>query len=348
MTNGQFTICPEIKKMVTFAQANLVNSAPIPLSGLMDVIFCRNVLSYFTPEHVKRVLERFCDRLVDGGWLIVGPEESTYLTASPFVPVVEQGITVYRKERLPSRAPLVFPAAQTDTASPHSLPPRVLLSLTTPAPHPGLRLVPSSHVVGNSPLTPALQLQSATASTTAAALSSSQPEMPYDQAYALYEQGQYEQAVNLLLLRCSAGRDPHSPIIISTQEFSLLARTYANQGQLTEAQHWCKQALHNAQSNPSLHYLLAIIFLEQERIPDAVYAFREALSADPDFALAHFALGNLLQRQHRHEEARLHLSNALAILQGTSPEGVLPETTGLTASRLPELEDVMRQGEPSK
>ena len=330
MTNGQFTICPEIKKMVTFAQANLVNSTPIPHSGLMDVIFCRNVLSYFTPEHVKRVLERFYDRLVDGGWLIVGPEESTYLTASPFVPVVEQGITVYRKERLPSRAPIVFPAAQTDTASPHSLPPRVLPSLTTPAPHPGLRLVPSSHVVGNSPFTPALQLQSAPAAPTAAAPSSSQPEMPYEQAYALYKQGQYEQAVNLLLPRCRAGRDPHSPLIINTQEFSLLARTYANQGQLTDAQHWCKQALHNDQSNPSLHYLLAIIFLEQERISDAVYALREALSADPNFALAHFALGNLLQQQHRHEEARHHLSNALAILQRTSPE--VPETTGLTAT----------------
>jgi chemotaxis protein methyltransferase CheR len=165
--------------------------------------------------------------------------------------------------------------------------------------------------------------------------------MPYEQAYALYEQGQYEQAVNLLLPRCRAGGDPHSPLPISTQEFSLLTRAYVNQGHYTDAQHWCEQALRNDQSNPSLHYLLATIFLEQKRIPDAIHAFHEAISTNPDFALAHFALGNVLQQQHRHDEARHHLANALAILHRTSPDEVIPETAGLTAGRLTELVEVM-------
>ena len=87
--------------------------------------------------------------------------------------------------------------------------------------------------------------------------------------------------------------------------------------------------------------MLATIFLEQERIPDAVQAFHEAISTNPDFALAHFALGNVLQQQHRHDEARHHLANALAILHRTSPDEVMPETTGLTAGRLTKLVEVM-------
>ncbi|MGH9427246.1 MAG: CheR family methyltransferase, partial [Terriglobia bacterium] len=292
MSNGQFAIRSEIKKMVTFAQANLVSSTPIPNSGLMDVIFCRNVLFYFTPERVKRVLDRFYDTLVDGGWLIVGTEDSTYLTASPFVPVVKQGSIIYRKELLPSRSPVVFPAAQTGipSATPRSLPPLVLPPPTSPALYPNLHLVPSPRVGDTFTPESSPQFQSPAASPPASSPHSSQPEILYEQAAALHKQGQYEQVVNLLLPRCRAGEEPHSPITISTQEFSLLARAYVNQGYLTEAQHWCEQALRYDQSDPSLHYLLATIFLEQDRIPDAGHAFHQALSANPNFALAHFAL----------------------------------------------------------
>lgn len=321
LTNGQFAIRPEIRQMVTFAQANLLSSTPIPNSGLMDVIFCRNVLLYFTPERVERVLKRFYDTLSDGGWLIVGPEESTYLTASPFVPVMKQGITVYRKELRPYRKSVVFPAARTETSSstPRALPPRVFPPLAAESP----------------------QLHSEAPSSPAASPGSAPPEMPYEQAYALYEQGQYEQVVTLLLPRCRAGEDPHSLFPISIQEFSLLTRAFINQGYYLEAQHCCERALRHDQSNPSLHYLLATIFLEQERIPDAVQAFHKLISLHPDCALAHFALGNVLQQQHRHDEATPHLANALTILRRTSPDEVMPETTGLTAGRLTKLVEVM-------
>jgi chemotaxis protein methyltransferase CheR len=120
MANGQFAIRPEIQRMVTFTVANLMSSAPIPNSGLMDVIFCRDALFYLTPERVKRVLERFYDTLVDGGWLIVGPEDTTSLTALPFVPVMTQGVIVYRKNVPTPRVSVLYPAPQ--SAAPDSPP----------------------------------------------------------------------------------------------------------------------------------------------------------------------------------------------------------------------------------
>lgn len=321
MTSGQFMIRPDIKKMVTFAHANLLHATPIPHSGLMDVILFRNVFSYLTPDHVKRVLERFYQTLVEGGWLIVGPAESTYLTASPFVPVKEHGLTVYRKERRAARSLVLFPAEQPDAAAAplQALPPKVLPFHSPSAP--AFRRNPSFSPAGPASPTPTGQTPAAPAPLGASA-ASSQSERTYEHAYALYEQGHYEHAVSLLLPGCHAGGDAPSPLPLSTQACALLSRIYANQGQLTEAQRWCEQALHQEQSDPALHYLRATIFLEQERLPEAIHAFRGALAVDPDFALAHLALGNLLERQYQYEEARHHLSRALAILQYTLPVGM--------------------------
>jgi chemotaxis protein methyltransferase CheR len=165
--------------------------------------------------------------------------------------------------------------------------------------------------------------------------------MPTEQAHALYAQGQYEQVVNLLLPLCRAVESITSPSTINAQGFSLLARAYANQGLLSDAQHWGEQAIHNDQSNPTLQYTLATIFLAQERTSDAIRALREALSLNPNFGLAHFALGNLLQQQQRHEEAGYHLASALAVLQQTQSDEIVPASEGLTAGRLTELINVM-------
>lgn len=323
MTNGQFKIRPDIKKMVTLAQANLLHATAIPHSGLMDVILFRSVFSYLTPDHVKRVLERFYHTLVEGGWLIVGPEESTYLTASPFVPVKEHGLIVYRRERRAARFLVLFSAEQPEAAAAplQALPPKVL-PFHPPAAPPALHRGPSFPLVGPASPTPPGQTPAVLTPLGAAAAASSQPERTYEHAHALYEQGHYEHAVSLLLPGCHAGGDAASPLPLSIQACALLARIYANQGQLTEAQQWCEQALHQEQSDPALHYLRATIFLEQERLPEAVHAFREALAVDPDFALAHFALGNLLERHSQYEEARHHLSRALPILQSTLPAGM--------------------------
>jgi chemotaxis protein methyltransferase CheR len=165
--------------------------------------------------------------------------------------------------------------------------------------------------------------------------------MPNEQAHALYVQGQYEQVVNLLLPSCRAGESITSPSAINAQAFSLLARAYANQGHFSDAQHWGEQAIRNDQANPTLQYVLATIFLAQERTSDAGRALREALSLSPNFVLAHFALGNLLQQQQRHEEAGYHLASALAVLQQTQSDEIVPSSEGLTAGRLTELINVM-------
>jgi chemotaxis protein methyltransferase CheR len=60
--------------MATFRQFNLLDS--YASMGQFDIIFCRNVLIYFSPEVKKQILQKIAACLQDGGILFVGASES--------------------------------------------------------------------------------------------------------------------------------------------------------------------------------------------------------------------------------------------------------------------------------
>ncbi|CAN5890951.1 hypothetical protein BH11MYX3_BH11MYX3_22670 [soil metagenome] len=71
--DDRIRVRPEIQRLVTFERANLIDaSAP---RGC-DVVWCRNVLIYFSPEARKRALGRVLGATVAGGFVFVGYSES--------------------------------------------------------------------------------------------------------------------------------------------------------------------------------------------------------------------------------------------------------------------------------
>ena len=66
-----------------------------------DVLFCRNVLIYFSADQRKNVVFRFHSLLPPEGWLVVAPCESSALLASKFTPVHHDGATLYKKQAVP-------------------------------------------------------------------------------------------------------------------------------------------------------------------------------------------------------------------------------------------------------
>ena len=77
---NQFRIHEQIRERVRFSELNLA-SADYPSAATdtesMDIIFCRNVLMYFSRQQALKVIARFRQCLVDGGWLIVSPCEAS-------------------------------------------------------------------------------------------------------------------------------------------------------------------------------------------------------------------------------------------------------------------------------
>ena len=65
----------EVRDLIRFRQINLAQP-PFPISLPQDVIFCRNVMIYFTTENRMRLVEIYKSLLKPGGVLILGSSES--------------------------------------------------------------------------------------------------------------------------------------------------------------------------------------------------------------------------------------------------------------------------------
>ncbi len=73
----------------------------------------------------------------------------------------------------------------------------------------------------------------------------------------------------------------------------------------------------------------------------SIRSLKHALYLDPEFVLAHFALGNLTFKEGRFSESMKHFNNARALLLSMEPEKILPYSDGMTAGRLTEVINAM-------
>lgn len=92
--NGYWQVRPEIRNRVRFSQANLLQS--YSLLGRFDVIFCRNVLIYFSSASKADILGRMARALNPGGYLFLGSSESITQYSDEFEMVRCPRGSVYR------------------------------------------------------------------------------------------------------------------------------------------------------------------------------------------------------------------------------------------------------------
>jgi chemotaxis protein methyltransferase CheR len=298
----RFEIAPHIKSLVSFGYLNLADDDyPSLASGThaMDVVFCRNVLMYFGAEAARRVVEKLANALLDGGWLFVSPVEIPQAALPQLQRIEFPGAIIHRKAR-----------ATTSYATPTASTPRFdegLSSASQPEPW----------------------RPEAFASATVPVRAGDAPASSAADAAVPFEQGRHTDA--------AARLDEISPNAGDAATMALAARACANQGRLSEALEWCDKALAADKLNAGWSYLRAAILQEQGLADDAIVALRRALYLDQEYALAHFALGNLLGRQGRQRDAERHFRNALSILSACPQETVLTEAEGITAGTLAEL-----------
>ena len=89
---GHYRVKKDVRDVVSFERFNLME--PIAAGEPFDVIFCRNVMSYFDKETQEGLVNRFYGRLARGGYLFIGHSESLTGLRHPFQ-YAEPG--VYRK-----------------------------------------------------------------------------------------------------------------------------------------------------------------------------------------------------------------------------------------------------------
>ena len=72
--NGMAKVNDDIKSMVSFRHLNLLDS--FALMGKFEIIFCRNVLIYLSPEVKAKNIKQFHQALNPKGYLFLGASES--------------------------------------------------------------------------------------------------------------------------------------------------------------------------------------------------------------------------------------------------------------------------------
>jgi chemotaxis protein methyltransferase CheR len=85
------------RRTVAFREGNLLEAASYEGLTPLDVIFCRNVLIYFSDSSVQRAISLFHEALVPGGYLFLGHAESLARVTSGFQAVRFQGAIAYQK-----------------------------------------------------------------------------------------------------------------------------------------------------------------------------------------------------------------------------------------------------------
>ncbi|MFQ6042088.1 MAG: CheR family methyltransferase [Candidatus Poribacteria bacterium] len=337
--DGRFEILPDIKKMVTFSYLNLAEDTYPALANnttAIDIIFCRNVLIYFAPEQAKRAIQAFHRSLVNGGWLVVSPSETSCLLHSPFITVNFPGAIFYKKEMEESQTAESSPPKKTVHYAPHdkiavalSKSPEFVVSIRPYGATQSKRLLKVDSQSDNRGLEERFS-RSDLSHHQERITETAPPNDLYLKAAALYEQGRYAEAEGKLIELFS--KDSNNPKAVA-----LLARTYANQGKIAESLAWCEKAIAADKLNPALHYLHATILQEQGRLEKAAMSLKRALFLDQNFALAHFALGNIARQQGRFDESGKHFENALSLLSNHQREEILQESEVVTVGRLMEI-----------
>src|SRR3989337_4419028 len=154
----------------------------------------------------------------------------------------------------------------------------------------------------------------------------------YQDSLSLFNNGNFRDAEKGLEQLVLQGYD-------EPQVDALFARTYANQGRMSEAIKWCDKAIAGDRLNPSYYYLLAAILHEEGRLEQAIRFLRKTIYLDHNFVIASFMLGNLKLRVGDNKGAKTCFKNVLGMLSRHDPADVLEGSDGITAGRLAEIID---------
>ena len=96
MSEGR-TVKTDIRSMCSFAHLNLLDAGRYSVVGMVDAVFCRNVLIYFDTASRRKVIEGFYERLHPGGFLFLGHSESLLNVSTAFELVHLSSDLVYQK-----------------------------------------------------------------------------------------------------------------------------------------------------------------------------------------------------------------------------------------------------------
>jgi chemotaxis methyl-accepting protein methylase len=95
VAGAEYEVVDELRQRTRFMAANLVAQDSFSVS--YDVIFCHNVLIYFSPASVSQAVAFLASRLTLGGYLLLGPGEAPSERPSGLAPISINGVRAFQR-----------------------------------------------------------------------------------------------------------------------------------------------------------------------------------------------------------------------------------------------------------
>ncbi len=284
------------RNLVKFEERNLAeDDLELWQPGAYDVVFCRNVIMYFTPQNAQALIARIARALAPGGYLFLGHAETLRGLSQDFHLRHTHGTFYYQRK---------------EGAEGHS-------SRTVEDPFPSAATIPVLASVIQGADTWVDAIQGAAERIRALAQVPSRPEpapvTPHPRwdlglALDLMQRERFREALDLVqTFPPDSARDPDVLL--------LQGILCAHSGRMADAEAVCRQLLAIDELNAGAHYVLALC---RESVGDRQGASdhdQAAAYLDSAFAMPHLHLGLAARRAGRQDAARRELDQARVLLQ---------------------------------
>jgi chemotaxis protein methyltransferase CheR len=298
-----------VKLAVKFEERNLVKEDHLFWErNAFDIVFCRNVTMYFTPEATQSVIARIARSLTPGGFLFMGHAETLRGTSQDFhLRHTHETFYYQRRENCETRRATVFQGVSAAKASAETTVPEVLdpsdswFSIIQRASERIASLTEegSKAAIGGS--------ENVVMQATNSHIPLPSPACDRTLAIELLRKERFTEATDLLrALPPESKADPDTQL--------LLGALLTNSGQLPEAEKVCERLLKLDELNAGAHYLIALCREHAGDRSAAIEHDHAAVYLDSVFAMPHLHIGLIAKRSADVETAKRELGQALTLL----------------------------------
>lgn len=293
-----FVLDQSIRALVTFEQRNLAqDAADFWQPASLDIVFCRNVLMYFTPEQAQAVMARIAYALAPGGYFFLGHAETLRGLSNDFHLCHTHGTFYYQRK---AHAP--------GDPCPAPLPPGAL----APRWQPVSALGDTAWIAEIQRASDRIQALSTPPADAAAVGATPAPGVRaapnLHRALEYLHHERYDQTLQQLgVLPPEQASDPDVLL--------LKAVSLSHSGDLDGAEATCRALLAIDELNAGAHYVLALCREGRGDLAGALEHDQTAVYLDAGFAMPCLHLGLLGRRQGEAAAARRDLGRALQLLQ---------------------------------
>lgn len=291
-----------VRQAVRFSMHNLATEDPVLWAeDSYDIVFCRNVLMYFSPAHAQAAVARIARALAPGGYLFLGHAETLRGLSNDFHLCHTHG-TFYYQRKAHLGAPLTqheWDALAGTVASGQpqpNAPVRAGLAVSDGAWMDAIAR--ASHRINT--------LAEAPPETAVVRPNASGPDL--HRAIAALHSQQFAQS--LAHIDSLGSEHTLDPDVLLLKAVSL-----SQSGALQEAVQVCSRLLAIDELNAGANYVLALCREESGDVEGALRLYRSAAYLDTGFAMARLHIGLLERRSGDNDAARHDLQQALVLLQ---------------------------------